>query len=870
MTSPTRLSFVVATLLLVVSTAVTATTIQSAARSGNATDVVSFLAQGVNVNAIDADGMTALHWAADRGDPQTVQLLLGAGADVAARDYRGRTPLHYAAVADNAEAIRALLDHGAPVNAADGHGDTPLHQAARRFKADAIGLLLAAGADVNAPNADGQTPLHVLGAAAREPDAAFDELLDSIARVLIAAGADAQRLDNARQPAWPHPAPQGGERQPSGYPAYDDMTNTLLARANQYPSICRRVDLGPSSTNKRIYALEITGNVGVNADKPEFKWIANMHGDEVTGLVMCLDLIDYLLTNYPSNPRVANIVDSIDTWIVPSMNPYGYINNTRYNAAGTDLNRNFPEGAPPSPQPNTTAGRAVEVGTIMNWSFAHSFSLAANLHGGSLVVNYPFDNDGRGSIFSPTPDEDMFVYISEQYSQHNLPMWNSPSFTHGITNGAAWYAITGGMQDWDYRYMGGNEVTIELSDIKSPPYSQMPTFWSQNQESMLSFMETSLIGARGIVTAGDTGAPLVATVTVVGRDHPIYTDPQVGDYHRMLLPGAYQLRFVAAGYDTLTLPVTVATGPATRLDVVLDHPAQVVYPNGGETLPAGTPTNVTWQGSATAQFEVQYSSDYGVINAINDGFETGTLDPAYATGGNLPWVVSTPVAHSGTCAARAGAITHSQSTWMTRTAIAGPLSFWYKVSSQANYDWFNFYIDGTRVIHRAGEYPWTLYSSTLAAGVHTLKWEYVKDASTSGGSDTAWIDDLAFTADLTTWTDIVALTDPGATSVPWTPTVLGSTNKVRVRAFYGNNNIGAWDESAGLFTIAAPQYPLGDLNCDGLVNFADINPFVLALSSSDGYAAAYPNCDIMNGDCNQDGVVNFADINPFVALLVGP
>ena len=59
----------------------------------------------------------------------------------------------------------------------------------------------------------------------------------------------------------------------------------------------------------------------------------------------------------------------------------------------------------------------------------------------------------------------------------------------------------------------------------------------------------------------------------------------------------------------------------------------------------------------------------------------------------------------------------------------------------------------------------------------------------------------------------------------------------------------------------------GDLNCDGALDFDDINPFVLALSDPAGYAAAYPDCKPVNGDLNEDGVVNFDDVNPFVALL---
>ena len=61
----------------------------------------------------------------------------------------------------------------------------------------------------------------------------------------------------------------------------------------------------------------------------------------------------------------------------------------------------------------------------------------------------------------------------------------------------------------------------------------------------------------------------------------------------------------------------------------------------------------------------------------------------------------------------------------------------------------------------------------------------------------------------------------------------------------------------------------GDTNCDGVVNFGDINPFVQALSDPAGYAGAHPGCPLSNADVNNDGAVNFADINAFVALLSG-
>ncbi|MGE0481326.1 MAG: kelch repeat-containing protein [Phycisphaerae bacterium] len=63
------------------------------------------------------------------------------------------------------------------------------------------------------------------------------------------------------------------------------------------------------------------------------------------------------------------------------------------------------------------------------------------------------------------------------------------------------------------------------------------------------------------------------------------------------------------------------------------------------------------------------------------------------------------------------------------------------------------------------------------------------------------------------------------------------------------------------------QRRVGDLNCDGIVNNFDIDPFVLALTDPAAYAAAYPGCDSLSGDVNGDGVLNNFDIDPFVQCL---
>jgi hypothetical protein len=74
---------------------------------------------------------------------------------------------------------------------------------------------------------------------------------------------------------------------------------------------------------------------------------------------------------------------------------------------------------------------------------------------------------------------------------------------------------------------------------------------------------------------------------------------------------------------------------------------------------------------------------------------------------------------------------------------------------------------------------------------------------------------------------------------------------------------GFWPGAVG------PQYAPGDMNCDGHVNFDDIDAFVIALTGQAAYETAYPDCAWLNGDCDDDGAVTFDDIDCFVGLLSG-
>jgi hypothetical protein len=69
--------------------------------------------------------------------------------------------------------------------------------------------------------------------------------------------------------------------------------------------------------------------------------------------------------------------------------------------------------------------------------------------------------------------------------------------------------------------------------------------------------------------------------------------------------------------------------------------------------------------------------------------------------------------------------------------------------------------------------------------------------------------------------------------------------------------------------VSSTRICRGDTNCDGCVDFADVNRFILALVDPDEYAAQVPYCQALNADCNENGSVGFEDVNPFVELIVG-
>ncbi len=133
--------------------------------------------------------------------------------------------------------------------------------------------------------------------------------------------------------------------------------------------------------------------------------------------------------------------------------------------------------------------------------------------------------------------------------------------------------------------------------------------------------------------------------------------------------------------------------------------------------------------------------------SFSDDFETGNLlKLGWTTNGNSPWLVQSTNVASGAFAARSGVIDDNQSSSLILTAnfYTGVGSFYFKVSSELNWDFLNFSVDGVLQQQWSGEIDWTSFAFPLPAGTHTLEWSYAKDAFASDGLDAAFIDNVNF------------------------------------------------------------------------------------------------------------------------------
>jgi alpha-tubulin suppressor-like RCC1 family protein len=177
---------------------------------------------------------------------------------------------------------------------------------------------------------------------------------------------------------------------------------------------------------------------------------------------------------------------------------------------------------------------------------------------------------------------------------------------------------------------------------------------------------------------------------------------------------------------------------ATNFDLILPH---VTAENAGSYQAVVT----NYLGSVTSK-----AAQLNIVSAPYNGTLAAALNATNliwnSSSTNAPWFAEISTTHDREAAAQSGHISDSQqSTLQTTVTGPGTLTFWWKVSSEENFDFLEFFVDATNVANISGEVDWQQMTFAIPSGVHTLNWTYAKDPSVSVGQDAGWLDEVSFT-----------------------------------------------------------------------------------------------------------------------------
>lgn len=245
-----------------------------------------------------------------------------------------------------------------------------------------------------------------------------------------------------------------------------------------------------------------------------------------------------------------------------------------------------------------------------------------------------------------------------------------------------------------------NEVTVSYLPQRSPPALSLRPSWviKSNVTSALSFG----LKDAGVIYNTELAVALKSSNTNLLPDANIIIGKSTNaDWFMYVTPGS---NLVGTGTITLSATNDVGMGSSTTMQVTVVSP----LPLDPEVLGGG--------------------------------------DLSWVTGGSAPWFGQTLVTHDGISAAQSGSIQNSQQTWM-QTEFEGPgiLSYWWKVSSELNFDWLEFRINGQLQPNRiSGQVDWQRQTHSLPLGRQVVRWRFFKEAADSGGLDTAWVGEISF------------------------------------------------------------------------------------------------------------------------------
>jgi hypothetical protein len=165
-----------------------------------------------------------------------------------------------------------------------------------------------------------------------------------------------------------------------------------------------------------------------------------------------------------------------------------------------------------------------------------------------------------------------------------------------------------------------------------------------------------------------------------------------------------------------------------------------------ESVPSGNTINILSMLDCNPYF---VSKNFSFrVGRIRESFEAASFRIfPWINMSSKPWIITESESYDGTLAARSGEISHNANSTLAIKSLytaADSIKFYYKVSSEKNYDFLIFKINGTEVWKKSGDIPWEETVIPVPEGLNKLEWIYKKDQSVSSGMDCAMIDRIDF------------------------------------------------------------------------------------------------------------------------------
>lgn len=656
------------------------------------------------------------------------------------------------------------------------------------------------------------------------------------------------------------------------YMPNDDVNAYLATLVALRPDLAQLIVVGQSLQNRSITGIRITGP-GTGA-KPGVVFHGCEHAREWITVPVTLYVADQLVRRYDTDPFIRTLVDRCEFFIIPVFNVDGYVytwsanrlwrKNLRDNDSngiinsndGVDINRNWGynwggEGASSSPSNETYRGPSAfsepETRAMRDFFLAHPNIITHNdLHSYSQLILWPW-----GYTATPTIDQSTFDLMGNQMASLIQGVYGTLFDPGQIYTNI--YPASGVSVDWTYgvqhvlafsyelRDTGANGFTLPADQILPSCQETLPALLYQADYASTISPPVRIEFPDGLPVVFEPGVSNELFVRVTpGWDGIVLDSPAL---HYRTSPSD---PFTEVPLDFIPIYDYLATFPPRACGSPTEFYITATGSSGATTYsPANAPSSVYSipVGTQTVAFADDFESNLG-WSVSNIAVTTGTwvrVDPIGTTNAGVP--AQPEDDHTD------GAGTMC---YVTGQGTVG--------GSAGSSD-----LDGgpTRLTS-----PLIDVSGLASAQVSYWRWFYSSGSDTmiveiSNNNGTSWVTLETVTSDPAWRKQTFAIAD-----------FVAPTNQIRLRFSASDNpndsvtEAAVDDVSVESFECTAPVFA-GDLNCDGAVNAADVQPFILLLTDPAAYAAAYPACASARGDLNSDTLIDGADVQQFVATLVG-